>query len=204
MITKIFKVKDYATLIHYLVVQFEENDHEICKEIGIIPGFKIVNRMSGRVVDTFSGYNFDPESDCYSLESQSRKFYSEGTSNAFGLLLNEIDNIKKLPNDIDVEQIRNMWVKSSLTQFIDEGIIETLEEYETNQIRKCLYSTPNNLHIALIDIIKKEVIYDIGSTYKLNFILPKYLWIPVQEADVEFLENIDINIMLKEIIKPHS
>jgi len=202
MITRIFRVTDTGTLMHFLVTIFEQVDQSICNKIGISPGFKIINRMAGRVVDTFAGYRFAPDSYDESIGDQSRKYVTDGTSNAFGLLLNEIDDIRKLPDTISVEQIREFWVRSSRTIFIDDSIFETIDEHEAKNLRKCLYSTPYAIHIALIDTATNKVVYEVSSSSDLKFILPKYLWIPVKEGKIEYLKEIEICSFMSEFIKP--
>ena len=202
MITRIFHVTDEGTLMYFLVTMFEEIDKSICKEIGISPGFKIINRMSGRVVDSSAGYKFNPDSYDGSIEDQSRKYVTDGTSNAFGILLSDIDNIKKLPETINVQQIREFWVKTSRIIFVDDSIIETIDEYGPERLRKCLYSTPYSKHISLIDISEDKVVFDSGSSMDLKYILPKYLWIPIEEGTIDYLNSVDICSFMKKLLKP--
>lgn len=202
MITRIFHVTDVYTSMYVLVTVFEEIDKSICKKIGISPGFKIINRMSGRVVDNSAGYRFDPNSSDESIEDQSRKYAIDGTSSAFGILLSDVDNIKKLPETINVQQIREFWVKTSKIIFVDDNIIETIDEYGPERLRKCLYSTPYSKHISLIDISENKVVFDVGSSIGLKYTLPKYLWIPVEEGTTDYLNSVDICSFMKELLKP--
>lgn len=202
MISRIFNVTDAYTSMYFLVTVFEEVDQSICKKIGIAPGFKIINRMSGRVVDSCAGYEFDPDSYYESITYQSRKYVNDGTSNAFGLLLSEVENINKLPEIINVQQIREFWVKTSRMTFVDEGIIETIDECDPENLRKCIYSTPFSKHISLIDISQDKVVYDVSSSTDLEYLLPKYLWIPVEEGTIDYLNSVDICSFMKNLIKP--
>lgn len=202
MITRIFHVTDEYTSMYFLVTVFEEIDKSICKKIGISPGFKIINRLSGRVVDSCAGYRFNPDHYDESIESQSRKYISDGTSNAFGILLSDVENIKKLPATIDVQQIREYWVKTNRMIFISNDIIETIDEYSPEGLRKCVYETPFSKHIALVDISEDKVVYDVSSSMELKNILPKYLWIPVEEGSLEYLNSVEICPFIKKFIKP--
>lgn len=200
MITRIFKVTDTGTLMYFLVTVFEDADKPLCDKIGISPGFRIVNRMAGRVVDTFAGYRFDPDGE--GIEGQSRKYDPDGTSTAFGLLLTELSDIKKMPDSVDVEQIREFWVTTSRTIFISDSLMETIYDYGSNHLRKCLYSTQSSIHIALIDTASNKVIHDVSSTGDLKYILPEYLWLPVKEGALEYLKTIEICWFMKTFIKP--
>lgn len=202
MITRIFHVTDEYTSMYFLVTVFEEVDKAICKEIGISPGFKIINRMSGRVVDSCAGYRFDPDSYDGSSEEQSRKYVNDGTSNAFGILLSDVGNIKKLPETINVQKIREFWVKTSRMTFVDKNIIKTIDEYGPECLRKCLYSTPFSKHISLINISEDKVVYDVSSSMDLKYLLPKYLWIPIEEGTIDYLNSVDICSFMKNLIKP--
>ena len=202
MITRIFHVTDEYTSMYFLVTVFEEVDKSICKEIGISPGFKIINRMSGRVVDSCAGYKFNPNFCNESIEDQSRKYVSDGTSNAFGILLSDVENIKKLPETINVQQIREYWVKTRRMSFVDKNIIETIDEYSPECLRKCLYSTPYSKHISLVDISEDKVVYDVSSSTDLKYLLPKYLWIPVEEGTIDYLNTVEICSFMEKLIKP--
>ena len=202
MITRIFHVTDEYTSMYFLVTVFEEIDESICKEIGISPGFIIINRMSGRVVDSSAGYRFDPNSYDESIEDQSRKYVIDGTSNAFGILLSDVNNIKKLPETVNVKQIREFWIKTSRMKFINDGILETIDEYGPERLRKCLYSTHYSKHISLIDITEDKVVFDEGSSMDLKYILPKYLWIPVEESRIDYLKSVDICSFMNKLLKP--
>jgi hypothetical protein len=83
VITRLFSILDAETQVYYLVNQIEDVDREICEKIGLRPGFKIVNRFSGRYVDGFAGYRFVPGSS-ESIETQSKGFDLDGTATAFG------------------------------------------------------------------------------------------------------------------------
>ena len=202
MITRIFHVTDEFTSMYFLVTVFEEIDKSICKKIGISPGFKIINRLSGRVVDSCAGYRFNPDFYDESIEDQSRKYISDGTSNAFGILLSDVENIKKLPETINVQQIREYWVKTNRMIFVDKDIIETIDEYGPEGLRKCLYATPFSKHIALVDISEDKVVYDVSTSMELKYIVPKYLWIPVEEGTSEYLDSVEICSFMKKFIKP--
>lgn len=190
MITRIITVTDDATIMYFLVTVFEEIDKPLCEKIGISPGFKIVNRLAGRVVDTFAGYRFDPDGE--SIESQSREYDIDGTSTAFGLLLSNVADIKKIPDTVDVDQIREFWITTSRSIFNNNAILEVIEENDASKLRKCLYYTESSQHIALIDTTTNKVIYDIGSSMDMKYFLPRYLWLPVEEGDLEYLKTIDV------------
>jgi len=205
MITRIFHVTDAITSEYFLVTLFEEVDLPVCQHMGISPGFKIINRISGRVVESCAGYRFDPESYCESMIEQSRKFIQDGTADTFGLLLSEIENIRKLPDTIDVEQIREFWIKVSRSKLVSSSIIETISECGSDSLVKCLYSGGRMHHIALIDSSQNKVVYDMSTTStELEYILPEYLWIPVREGDIEYLNKIDIYPFQKRFIKPEQ
>lgn len=202
MIIRVFEVLDTATRMHMMVVQFEEVDKKICDKIGIAPGFKIVNRLSGRSVDCFAGYKFVPGDTYYSPEAQSKSFDPDGTVNAFSLLLSEVDNIKKLPGTINVEVIREYWVRTSRGHFLTPGITEILDDYLGHELRKCLYKYSVSIHLAIIDLDNKEVIYDLGASRNIEEIMPKYLWLPVKEATKSELGVIRLCPFKYTLIKP--
>lgn len=204
MITRIFKVTDTWTLMYFLVTMFEPIDEPICKEIGISPGFKIANRMAGRVVDTFAGYEFDPDDYDQSIEAQTRGYSLDGTSNAFGLLLSEIKDIRLLPDTVDVEQIRRFWLRSSRGMFIGDGLLEAVQDRDVGHFRKCLYCTSSQRHIAIIDTATDKVVYDTGSSAGLQHTLPQYLWLPVEEGELEYLKKLDICWFMEGFIKPEE
>jgi len=201
MITKIFRVLDFATQMYFLVIEFEEADKELCDLLSISPGFKIVNRISGSYVDSYAGYRFNPNILSDSIEGRSRKYCIDGTSNAFSLLLGEVSDIRRLPFEIDVQKIRNFWINTSRGLFIDK-ILEVCEEANRSNLRKCIYRAIDWLHIAIYDVEKKEVIYDISSSASLNEILPKYLWIPVIEAMEKEIDKKKICVYMKEMLRP--
>jgi hypothetical protein len=202
MISRVFAVHDTGTLEYFLVTVFEEVDRVICDKIGISPDFKIINRLSGRVVDSSAGYRFDPEDLDESIAGQSRKFIPDGTCNAFGLLLTATEDIRHLPDEVSVEQIRKFWVASSRTRFLCDGLIETIETYGANKLRKCLYSTEYGNHIALIDVDEAKVIYDASGSRRLENSIVEYLWIPVKEADSKLINSIEQCVFVKHFIKP--
>lgn len=203
MITKVFEVLDEWTRMFIMVVQFEEVDKDLCHKIGIAPGFKIINRLRGRVVDCFAGYEFDPNDFYYKPESQAKQFVSDGTINAFSILISYTEDIKKLPNTIDVDFVRDFWVKTSRGYFISDGIFETLEESDDHELRKCIYKWGNLNHLAIIDLDTEEVVYDVGSQ-DIERLITEYLWIPAKEATIEEIKPIQLSPFKYVLIKPSN
>jgi len=203
MVTRIFEVLDEWTKMFIMVVQFEEVDKELCQKIGIAPRFKIVSRISGRVVDCFAGYEFDPNDYYYKPENQTKNFVTDGTINAFSILLSETKDIKKLPNTINVKLVRDIWVNTCRGHFITGGIMETIAESHDHELRKCIYKWDKLTYLAIIDLDTKEVVYDIGSQ-DIKRLISEYLWIPTKEASIEELKPIKLSPFKYVLLKPEN
>jgi len=202
MITRVFEISDTATKEFYMVVQFEEIDKELCDKLFISPGFKIVSRIKGRKVETFAGYRFNPENSYENIEHQTSSLQVDGTIQSFGLLLSEIDDIKYLPENINLEHIRLYWTKLRYI-FIDDDILEIIENSNKDDLRKILYHSIQN-HIAIINIHTKEKMIDIGTTSELERLVPAYLWIPIKEITKREIVDIEISPFKFDIILPYD
>ncbi len=200
MITRVFEISDTYTKDFYLVVQFEEIDKDLCKKLLIAPGFKIINRIVGRRVESFAGYSFNPEDPYENIENQSSKVQIDGTIQSFGILLSGFKDIKKLPERIDLEKIRRYWSRMRKV-FVNNNIIELIADYSKDDLRKILYRSIQN-HIAIIDVSKNEVLISIGSTSELERLIPEYLWIPVKEISENELNCVEISPFKINIILP--
>lgn len=201
MITRIFEVLDTATINHFLVVRFEEFDKELCESLHIAPGFTIVNRISGRKVETFAGYRFSPDNPYESIKSQSCEIEEDGTINTFGLILSHTSDIKLLSDKINLESIREYWCDT--TGIFIQKFIDVIEENDKANLRKCLYKSLQN-HIVLVDIKLKEKVFEVTSTMDVKDMIVEYLWIPVKEIEKCDLENIEICPFKVKIILPEK
>ena len=202
MISRIVEVLDSGTRMFFLITVFEDIDAKYCEKMNISPGFKVVNRISGRYVDCFAGYRFWPNTYDEDIESQSRKINVDGTATTFGMLLSEINDIRLIPDVVNVEAIRHYWIKSDASYFIGERLIAAIEENGSENLRKCLYKFMEPIHLCLINIADKSVVFDTGSTWELEDIIPKYLWVPVKEATHDELMTIELCSFRYQVIKP--
>ncbi|MEL7981531.1 hypothetical protein AAG584_15900 [Vreelandella titanicae] len=188
----------------FLVTIFEDIDSEYCKKMNISPGFKVVNRIAGRYVDGFAGYRFWPNTYDEDIESQSRKIDVDGTATTFGMLLSEINDVRLIPDTVDVEAVRYYWIRTDASFFIGNDLLETIEEHGAENLRKCLYRFMKPTHLCLIDILNNKVVFDTGSARKLEEIIPKYLWVPVKEATEDEISNVDLCPFKYQLIKPDN
>lgn len=202
MITRIFEISDTHTKEFYLVIQFEDIDKALCTRLHISPGFKIVNRINGRQVQTFAGYKFNPIDPYENIECQSSKLQVDGTIQSFGLLIGSIDDIKLLPEKIDLEFIRLYWIRLK-NSFVDKDMLEIIQENDKDDLRKVLYHSIQN-HIAIINIRTKEKLFDIGTTSTIERMVPEFLWIPVKEITKEEMADIEISPFRFDLIIPQA
>src|SRR6266480_3936709 len=105
MKTKFVKVRDYWTLIHFLVLEFEEVDKEFGTSAGFAPGLKVALRFDGRGVSCIGGYDLR-DNFGGTIQNLSRPMDDDGTTVAFKEILHHVDSVGALPDEIDVENWR--------------------------------------------------------------------------------------------------
>lgn len=193
---KYVNVIDEGTEMKFLLLQAEECDSDFFENTGIRPGYKIVIQISGGVAAA-GGFEFIPEHGS-SLHERSRKIDRSGTTNALGLFLNSVDNIKSLPNCIDVDNLRNSWlalkskygtIKTSLDELYEEGVLA-----DEQNLRKVLYKKKylTCMETAIVDQ-NLESLWSTSSTNK-NSQIADYLWIPFDEVNEdEWIEFVRAN-----------
>ncbi len=201
MRTKIVKVLDDYTEIFYLITQFEEIDIGLCKRIGVNPGFKIVNQLKGKYVGTFSGYSFIPDT-YQDIKYQTHSLDIHGTINAFGILLTATDDIKYIPNEVDVSNIQHFYLRIGYQRSFFDNIFEVIVDCDRSSLRKYLFKSLRNIHLSIYDIENNELIYDTSSSCGKEYILAKYLWVPIKEISKEELSKIEISPFMYNLIKP--
>lgn len=172
-------VKNDLTGIYYIIMQVEDCDMHFFSKIGIGSGYKIVCELVGGRVGAAVGNKFIPEYIESSIPDRSRKIEPTLTAKMLGLYLNNADNIRDLPDEIDLEKLNNVWmecsnqyntIKSDLEKLYDEKIL-----VENINYRKVLYKTNyGSVKFSIIDE-NYEDIYS-QSIYKEDS--SGYLWCP--------------------------
>lgn len=182
---KFLNVLDQATEIKYIILQAEEIDTGFLDENAIPPGYKIVIQLEGSKVAAAGGMKFVPEYIGGSITDQSYKIESSGTANALGLLLNSVDDVKTLPETININNLRESWsalknkyitIKTDLDKLEDEHGISL----ENGLMKKVLYSNNHSepYNLAIVDKDYEIEYCKVGADSK---IIADYLWIPLEE-----------------------
>jgi hypothetical protein len=202
MKTKFVELRDTGTQMSCLVLQFEDTDKNFCKQAGFSPGLKIVLRFNGRAVSCIAGFELR---DDYGGEISDLSFemVPDGTIRAFKEMLHYVDDIRVLPDEVNVESWREDLISLKWSHFIPESLQDILEEFEHSALRKVAYR-PKGLrmpHWAIINKEKNEVVFDTSSTETNlpRFIAP-FLWIPIQTATTEELESVELTPFAYEIL----
>lgn len=194
------RVIDEGTEMKFILLQTEECDMDLFKGTGIRTGYKIVIQITGGIAAA-GGFNFVPEYGS-SLHERSREIIKEsGTTNALGLYLNSTDNIKSLPDCIDVNNLRKSWtalkskyftIKTHLDRLYEEGVLA-----EEEQFKKVLFRTKilSGLNIAIVDQELKSLWTTHTSSERTQ--IADYLWIPFDEVEEDkWDEFVNINKLI--------
>jgi hypothetical protein len=203
--TKFVKVRDHWTVIHFLVLQFEEVD----KESGFAPGLKVALQVDGRGVSCIGGYDLREQFGA-TIQSLSRPMDNNGTTVAFKEVLHFVDNVRALPDEIDVEDWREEFfgLKGDY-YFMPPDVRQILAEYPHHHLRKVAYrrgyallpEVAPTLHLAIIDVHDKELLTDIGSSPELlEFRIAQFLWIPLEMATEDELKGFDLGPLAKDVL----
>jgi hypothetical protein len=197
MRTKVINVLDEGTDIYYVITQFEQSDHEICKKIGIPTNYTIINQISGSYTSTIAAYNFDPRY----FENRVKENFIHGTDRAVVTMLHFIKDVKHIPDQVNVAHIRNLY--NSLYKVISpiKQLAECINEYSNSKnLRKVFFKSHFDwTGVALFDVITKELIYKRTLGSKIQQSYPDYLWIPVKETTINEIENVDLETYRSEI-----
>lgn len=191
MRTRLLTILDSMTEIYCLITEFEETDAEICKKIGIPTNFRILNFFSGSYIIPFAGYDFHPEY----FKNRVKLEDFAGTYKATGIILKQTKNIKVLPNPMNVEEIRNHYIRMLHSRdSLLQKIMEKVNEYEPEKLRKIIFIALKSIHISIINLESKEVIYEAYSTWKKEMVLPLYLWVPLKKITDEELTEVKLSL----------
>jgi hypothetical protein len=190
MKSKFLVVTDTYTRIHVLVLQFEAADKAFAEPARFGPGLKVVLHFDGRRVSCIAGYDLRDELDG-TIETLSTPFPRDGTVTALKEILHNVDDIRKLPDVVDVEAFRRAWAMLRRRTFVHTGVRAILEERDHEVLRKVLYRWGAMAHLAIVDIERREVLFDQGTT-ALDWMVAEYLWIPIEEAQENELSGLDL------------
>lgn len=205
MKTKFIKVRDHWTLLHFLVLQFEEVD----KDSGFAPGLKVALQVDGRGVSCIAGHDLREQFGT-TIQNLSRPMDDNGTTVAFKEVLHYIDNVRALPDEINVEDWREEFfgLKGNY-YFMPPEVRNILAEYPKEHLRKVAYrkvycllpELAPRLHVAIVNLQDKELLLDIGSPPEiLKFRIAQFLWIPLEKATEDELRGFDLGPVWKDIV----
>jgi len=197
MKSKFVKVRDHWTLIHFLLLQFEEVDRKFAESAGFAPGLKVALRFYGREVSCIAGYDFGG-----TIKNLSRPMDGDGTTVAFKEILHHVDSVRALPDEIDVENWREeFFVLKGDYYFMPPEVRNVLAEYPEDHLRKVAYrktyyllpELAPMLRLAIVNVQDKELLVDIGCNKELlDFCTARFLWIPLEIATESELEGIGL------------
>ena len=203
MKTKFVKVRDHWTLIHFLVLQFEEVD----KESGFAPGLKIALQFDGRGVSCIGGYDLRDKFGG-TIQNLSRPMDDNGTTVAFKEILHYFDDVRTLPDEIDVENWRGEFFGLRGDHyFMPPEVRDTLAEYPERHLRKVAYrkgyylpELAPTLHLAIVNVQERELVMDIGTNNDLLEVhIAQFLWIPLETVTDDELEGVDFGPFAKDV-----
>src|SRR5690349_1829052 len=121
MKTKFVNLLDTGTQMSCLVLQFEDTDKDFCKQAGFSPGLKIVLRFNGRAVSCIAGFELR---DDYGgkISDLNFKMEPDGTIRAFKEMLHYVDDIRMLPDEVNVESWREDLISLKWSHFLPESL----------------------------------------------------------------------------------
>jgi len=186
MKAKFLTVTDTGTLCHYLVLQFEGVDKAFAKAAGLSTDLKILLSFSSGAVSCLAGYEFGG-----TFDALSAPVFRHGTIHAVKEILHHVEDIRTLPDVLDVEAFRQGRNLLRHRPIVSEGIAELLEEYDSGPLRKVLYQWGNMPHLAVVHVETRAVLFDLAST-SLALLQAEYLWVPLNPATLDDLEHIDL------------
>ena len=205
MKTKFVTVRDHWTLLHFLLLQFEEVD----KETGFTPGLKVALQCDGRGVRCLGGYDLR-EKFGGTIQNLSRPMDDSGTTVAFKELLHYIDSIRALPDEIDVENWRGEFFGlRGDYHFMPPQVRDILAEYPNRDLRKVIYhkvihlipSLSPRLHLAVVNVQDKELLFDIDTAPELlEFRIAQFLWIPLEIATEDELREFNLGPLASDLL----
>jgi hypothetical protein len=203
--TKFVKVRDYWTLIHFLLLQFEEVD----KETGFPPGLKIALKCDGRGVRCLGGYDLRDKFGG-TIQNLSRPMDDSGTTVAFKEMLHYVDSIRALPDEIDVENWRGEFFGlRGDHHFMPPQVRDILAEYPNRDLRKVIYrkvihlipSLSPRLHLAVVNVQDKDLLLDIDTAPELlEFRIAQFLWIPLEIATEDELIGFNLGPLANDLL----
>lgn len=203
MKTKFVNVRDKVTEMKFIVLQMEEIDEAFINSKGLRKGYKIVIQLMGGHVAAAGGMKFIPEHIGSSIEDRSHKIVASGTEHAFGMLLNSVDNIRTLPDTIDIEPLRLAWANLRKRINVRSKLIESDIDMGESNIKKIFFKIKDSPRdkIGLIDSTYNCIHEVSSSSGNLN---GDYLWLPFDELNDEewriFVKNSDYYGPLERIV----
>lgn len=206
MKTKFIKVRDHWTLMHFLVLQFEEVD----KESGFAPGLKVALQVDGRGgVSCIAGHDLRDRFGT-TIQDLSRPMDDNGTTVAFKEVLHHVDSIRALPDEIDVEDWRDeFFVLKGNYYFMPPELRNILAENPKPHLRKVAYrkkycllpELAPRLHLAIVNVHEKQLLMDMDSSPEiLEWRIAQFLWIPLETATEAELKGFELGPVWKDVV----
>jgi hypothetical protein len=200
MKTKFVRVTDSGTLMRFLVIEFEDFDPFV-DEGFVTPRMRLVLSLNGAEIGRASAYPSPPDCPPSYTYWHKASFPSDATSESFLSVLKYFNDIKTLPDPLDVKVARDAYWLLFHRQFVPSDLLETLADRKMTAVRKFAYRAFHRIHIALIDLDERERIYDCAG-FREKELDTVWHWIPVREASREELELMDLIPFSHELILP--
>ena len=183
---RLIEILDAGTVMYAHITQFEKIDEEICAKIGIRTDYVILNIFHGSYVNTFAGYDFDK--DYFNSKTINKDYKS--TDKGIGLAIKSVNDIKYLPDPLNVEHARMLSIYIDHDSGIDiNNIYQEINDYDHKDLRKVLYMPFNSPRFDIINIKTNEIVYWRFSTGKIKDMIPLYLWLPIKPITKNELKN---------------
>lgn len=191
--------------MHFLVLQFEEVD----RDSGFAPGLKVALQVDGRGVSCIGGQELREQFGT-TIQNLSRPMDENGTTVAFKEVLHYVDNVRALPDEIDVEDWREEFsVLKGNSYFMPPEVRNILAEYSKEHLRKVAYrkvyyllpELAPRLHLAIVNVQDKELLIDMGSSPEiLEMRIAQFLWIPLEMPTEDELKGFDLGPSWKDVV----
>ena len=196
MRTRLLKILDEGTSMHCLVTQFEPSDIKECQSIGIDTSFKILNVFQDSYISTFAGYKFSKDY----FKNRVRKDVYEGTSKAIGRIVDQIQDIRYLPNPLNVCAARETYNKINSGMIYLSEIISIISDETEEYLKKTIFSTSNYIHLCIVNVKTSKVIWETYSSWNEAEAFCIYLWIPLNPMSSEEKEKIKVSEVKVEFL----
>lgn len=193
MKTKFLTLTDSGTIMRCIILQLDECDRSFGEPSGVAPGLKIVLKLEPGTVSCFAGYELREEFGA-TIDRLSTPMRNDGTMLAFKELLHAVPDIRLLPDELSVEQLRLSMIDIDQNRRLKQAL-EVIDEGSPGDIRKLIYECNGWVHTAIVDVIAQDVVFDSATTSSQGFEkyeIAQYLWIPLPEATDEELSGVNI------------